>query len=360
MEVIDVDNPIWSMMGAMMQCVQPIEDTQDTLCIQDTEDTKDSQSVTLGGLSPCCSAPFEQSEGNVLCRKCFTLLDRQIDYGAEWRFYGADDNGRGQSNPTRCCPPSNSLLSQNLGSVISSAPRRQQSQWQNRTASSAAAADALAAAGKSIQKFQSWSSMSYKDRVLCGIFDGLAVNAAQHGLTTCLLEEAKTLYKRFSENRITRGENREAAIAASVYISCVNNGVTRSCKEVAQMFNVRPVALTKACRAFREVVRDTAAVTGTSTTIAAEDFVGRFCSRLNIDAVYVEEIRGVLRRADELSIACDSMPPSIAAGAIALVVETRNLPITRDQIGEASVVAATTVHKLMKKLEAGIMIPQET
>ena len=211
-----------------------------------------------------------------------------------------------------------------------------------------------------MQKFQSWASLPYKDRVLCKIFDGLTVNAAQHGLSPCLLEEAKTLYKRFAENRITRGENREAAIAASVYISCLNNGVTRSCKEIAQMFDVRPVALTRACRAFREVVRDTAAVTGTSTTIAAEDFVGRFCSRLDIDATYVAEVRDVLRRADELCIACDSMPPSIAAGAIALVVERRRLRLTKEQIGAACVVAATTVQKLMKKLAEGIACPQDT
>ena len=344
MPKIDVDSPMWTALSEFNATQQ------------------DSIRSSPIDASPCCAAPFEQSEGNVVCRKCFTLIDRQIDYGAEWRFFGADDSGKnaGQNNTTRCCPPTNVLLSQNLGSVISSAPRRRTSQWHNRTAGTAAAADAVASAGKAIQKYQSWSSMSYKDRVLVGIFDGLAVNAAQHGLSPCLLEEAKALYKRFAENRITRGENRQAAIAASVYISCLNNGVTRSCKEIAQMFDVRPVALTRACRAFREVVRDTAAVTGTATTIAAEDFVGRFCSRLNIDGVYVDEIREVLRRADELSIACDSMPPSIAAGAIALIAEKRRLPITREQIGEASVVAATTVQKLMRKLATGISLPPDT
>ena len=251
--LIEVDNPIWSTMLGQFGDRDDVEHPH--------------RGRSSSGSSPCCDAPLERSEWNLICKKCYTLLDRQIDYGAEWRFYGADDNG---SNPTRCCPPTNSLLGQNLGSVISSAPKKRQSQWQNRTAKTAATEVAVSNAGKSIQRFHSWSSMSYKDRVLCKIFESLAVNAAQHGLSPCILEEAKALYKRFSEGRITRGENRDAAIAASVYISCLNNGVTRSCKEIAQMFNERPVTLTKVCKVFREVVRDTEAVTGTSTTITAK------------------------------------------------------------------------------------------
>lgn len=332
--LIDVDSPMWGLADSFLP------------------DHERPSTPSRPGTSPCCDSPCDQVDGNVLCTKCFTLLDRQFDYGAEWRFYGGEDQKA--SNPTRCCPPSSALLSQNLGSVISSVQRRRPSQWQNRTASSAAASDASAMAGKAIQKYQSWSSMPYKDRVLCGIFDGLALNAAQHGFSPCLLEEAKALYKRFADGRITRGENREAAIAASVYISCLNNGVTRSCKEISTMFGVRSVALTKACKAFREVVRDTEAVTGTSTTTSAEDFVGRFSSRLGLDAVYVQEVREVLRRADEMSLGCDSMPPSIAAGAIALVAENRKLQLTKEQIGAACVVAPTTVQKLQRRLAGAL------
>ena len=98
METIEADNPMWDVMNTFHDDHSNVEPPPSA--------------------SPCCNAPFEQSEGNVVCRKCFTLLDRQIDYGAEWRFYGAEDQKT--TNPTRCCPPSNSLLSQNLGSVISS------------------------------------------------------------------------------------------------------------------------------------------------------------------------------------------------------------------------------------------------
>ena len=284
----------------------------------------------------------EVREGNLVCRDCCSVLGRQLDYGAEWRFYGAEDP-RG-SNPTRCCPPSNGLI-QTLGSVIAAAPRRRQSQWQNRTEGSAAAAQSSSAAGRSVQRYQVWNSMTYRERVLCGVFDTLSVSAAQHGLPACILEEAKVLYKRVSEARITRGENRKAVIAASIYVACKKNGVPRSLKEVADMFDLRSAALTKACRAFQEVVLD-----ADTDSSAAADFVGRFCSRLGMDADATDRVRDVVRRADEQSLVCDAMPPSIVGGAIAHVSDAFGLGLSKEQIAAVCMVAPITIAKTQKRL----------
>ena len=344
---IEVDDPLWDEMMSVMRRKEVISRTApSSVC-----------AFASGRCEHCAAAlqlqqddPQEQDEdtaevrdGNVVCRRCNTVLGRQLDYGAEWRYYGSEDTAAA-NNPTRCCPPSNGLIA-SLGGVISGAPRRRASSWSNRTEASAAAAQASSRAGRSIQRMQVWSSMSHKDRVLCGVFETLSVNASHHGLPSCILEDAKTLYKRVSEAKITRGENRCAVIAVSVYVACKRCGVPRTLKEVAVMFDMRVAALTKACKSFQAVVHDADAATTTPA-----DLVGRFCSRLGMDRVAVEATRAVVARADELAIVCDAMPTSIVAGALQLVSKELGLGIGAEAVAAVCDVAPATVTKMFRRL----------
>ena len=59
----------------------------------------------------CCSSNIATTpEGFPACTNpvCGVIYTDTIDRGAEWRFYGADDNG--SSDPTRCGMPINPLL----------------------------------------------------------------------------------------------------------------------------------------------------------------------------------------------------------------------------------------------------------
>lgn len=323
-EDIDVDDPRWSFMGSMHA----------------EADAK--QKVGVCG----CGEPgtLRHEEGNLVCSVCNSIVDRQLDYGAEWRYYGAEDP-RG-TNPSRCCPPSNGLIS-TLGSVISCAPRRRASQWQNRTEASAAAQLATANAGRAVQRFQIWNSLTYRERVLCGIFDLLTVNASQNGLPACILEAAKNLYKRATDSHITRGENRQAVIAVSVYVACRQSGVPRSLKEIGVMFGIRPAAMTKAHRAFGEIV----AGADEGACCEASDFVGRFCSRLGAGPEILAHVRETIALAEETGHVCDAMPTSIAAGAIAAASDALGANLKREAIAQVCVVAQVTVAKLANRLK---------
>lgn len=333
---MEVDDPIWDV--AFGTSVKEKEKEEEN----EKEAGADCEYCNDGRDREKAEKNFVMQDGNLICQTCRSVIGRQMDYGAEWRFFGAEDSRT--SNPTRCGPPTNGLI-QSLGCMISSAPRRKQSQWTNRTESSAIALAAAVAAGKTVQRFQVWTSMTYRERVLCGVFDTLTVNAAHNGLPNCILEEAKSLYKKVSDVKITRGENRKAVIAASIYVSCKKNGVPRSHREVANMFDLSAAALTKACRLFNEIVVDADHITS-----RADDFVGRFCSRLGLDHDVTQKIREVVEKANDHPSVCDAMPTSIVAGAIAMVASQEGHPIERDAIAEACTVAPTTVLKLQKRL----------
>ena len=58
----------------------------------------------------CGANLFVGDEGFLFCsnEKCAILYKDVIDFSAEWRYYGADDNNN--SDPTRCGMPINPLL----------------------------------------------------------------------------------------------------------------------------------------------------------------------------------------------------------------------------------------------------------
>ena len=164
-------------------------------------------------------------EGQNICLECNTVQSRIIDVTAEWRYYGIDDSRDG--DPTRCGMPSNDLLPKSsLGSIIGG--RKGDNRDMRR-----------------IRMYQMWNSMPYWERTLYNIFDKLTNNTTNHGIPSKVIEDAKVLYKKASEKKISRGDNKDGLIASCIYYACLINKLPRSPKEIARMFHIDPNVLTK-------------------------------------------------------------------------------------------------------------------
>lgn len=287
--------------------------------------SSDSEIYKCDACQYCGSIDVRIEDGNYICIKCGSLSDRFIDLGAEWRYYGADDNNK-SVDPTRCGMPVNDLLpNSSLGSIISSKPGESMSM-------------------KLIRKHHFWNSISYKERSLYHIFDNISSNSTSHGLPPSIIEEAKALYKKMSENKVTRGENRNGMIATSIYMSCKNHKVPRSSKEIANIFNLKNTTMTRGCKKFQDIMR----MNVNNTT--PEDFINRFGSKINMPMEMRELCKTVMKTADDLGILSDNMPPSIAAGVMYLVITICGLNIDREELSETCGVSQVTMFKCYKKL----------
>lgn len=203
---------------------------------------------------------------------------------------------------------------------------------------------------KALQKLHMWNAMTHRERALYRVFDIISVVSNNNGISTCIVEEAKSLYKRISESRITRGENRRAIIACSVYVACKSNGVPRSIKEIAIMFDVNKCAMTKACKAFQDLLRQNL------SSSAPEDFVARFCSKLGLGPEALSMCRYVLHAADDKCIVTDSTPPSLVASVIMLCCSLMGLDVSRARIADECQLSQVTVAKCYKKLIPHIVV----
>jgi transcription initiation factor TFIIB len=305
----DVPDEIWALFESFA-----VNDTDDQPC-QDLQcqTCKRSDTIIL-------------DDGNYTCKKCGDVVSRFIDAGAEWRYYGFDDS-KGV-DPTRCGLPMNELLpDSSLGSVIGYSC--------NETHDI-----------KLMRKYHMWNSMSYKERSLYNVFDTLTVNAVNHGISKSIIDDAKVLYKKISEMKISRGENRNGLIASSIYMSCKRNNAPRSAKEIAKVFNIETTTMTKGCKKFQEIMK----LKMKSTR--PEDFIARFCSKLEMGMEMRDICKAVVRKAHELGVVSENTPPSIAAGTIYLCNINYNWGISKKDLSENCEISQVTISKCYKKMEA--------
>ena len=305
----DADDDMWSLLKELSQGEKKLDSGQN------------------GGVTTCehCSScNVILDDGNYVCQECGTIVSRFIDANAEWRYYGSEDTK--SNDPTRCGMPVNDLLPfLTLGSVMG---------YGNNESYDI----------RIMRKYHMWNATSYKERSLYTIFDNMTVNAVNHGIPKSIIEEAKVLYKKISEMKISRGENRSGLIASSIYMSCKNNKVPRSTKEIAKIFNLKVTTMTKGCKKFQDIMK----INLESTT--ADDFVFRFCSKLNMDMEKKKICKAVVKKADEYGVVSENTPPSIAAGTIYLCNVVYEWGITKKELSEACEISQVTISKCYKRL----------
>ena len=188
-----------------------------------------------------------------------------------------------------------------------------------------------------------FQSMPYKERILLHVMESLNVNASNNGIPSSIIDDAKMMYKRISEKKISRGDNRNGLIASSIYMSCKTNNVPRSAKEIAKMFNLNITTMTKGCKKFHEIMKLT------TNSSNPDDFIVRFCSKLK-RADMTSLCQYIINKSEEYSIVSENAPPSIAAGCIYLCSMCCNLGISKKEIAKACEISEVTINKCYKKL----------
>ena len=273
----------------------------------------------------CKSAKIALEDGNYVCKDCNTVARRFLDHSAEWRYYGHDDSKT--TDPARCGPPVNELLP-SIGSILAATGTMR-----------------CSIGSRMIRKYQMWNAMTYRERSLYTVCDFLSVSALRNGISPVILEEAKNMYKKISEMKISRGENRSAIIASCVYMACKTNNVPRSIKEIGEMFNVRVQCMTKACKTFQDLLNLTVA------SSSPLDFVNRFCSKLDVGVDFISACRKIVIRAQERDLLSEYTPPSAVAGCLLLCSDAKQEGLTKKHIADVCQISVVTISKCYKHLK---------
>ena len=270
--------------------------------------------------------------GIIECKKCRNTITNIVS-SAEWKYYGS--NNSNSQDPTRCGMPVNTLLPESsVGSSVS---------FKNNNASM-----------NQIRRYQQWSGMPYKERSLYKVFTEITDICKKNNIPGIIINEAKSLYTIISETKISRGANRKGIIAACVYFACKECNVPRSAKEIAEIFSLESTVMTKGCKKCQEIIsmnkHNKTRVLHTES-IKPDDFIKRFCNKLDINEESTEVIHEICRISLENNIIAENTPPSIASGCIYYFIKRTKLNISKKEISKICKISEVTINKCCKKLE---------
>jgi len=284
----------------------------------------------------CCNDTnnYKISDDIILCNICSNIITTIVDT-PEWRYYGSDDTKNG--DPTRCGIAVNPLLPESsVGSVIRG--------YSNKSGM------------YQVKKYQQWTNMTYKERSLFKVFVEIANICNKNNINKIIINEAKSLYKLISNIKISRGNNRIGIIAACVYFACKNCNVSRSSKEISDIFDIKINILTRGCKNFQNILQLNKEKNRVDISNSTKylDFIERFCNKLKIDNEF-SYIKKLSEKIEKLNIINDIRPDSYAAGCILYycninTIKVNDIIITKTDISKHSKISEVTVNKCFKKL----------
>ena len=286
--------------------------------------------------SSCNSALMIMEDGFPTCtnKKSGIIYTNALDYIPEWRYFGADD--KNANDPTRCGNPINPLLVESsFGCKVLVSQKCSYEM-------------------KKIRKWTEWQSMPHKEKSLYEEFQYITVMAQNAGIPKIFIDDAMLIHKDISQQKIFRGfrgDNRDGILAASIYISCRQNGCPRTSHEIAEIFKLDKTSATNGCSMAMNILNGTTNQTGDMELTMPIDFIQRYCSKLNIPQKLIMLCVFIANKITTMNTINDNAPHSIASGIIYFVSQNCKLNITKTDIKLVCGVSEVTINKCYKKME---------
>jgi transcription initiation factor TFIIIB Brf1 subunit/transcription initiation factor TFIIB len=184
-----------------------------------------------------CSGDKILTREGMVCTDCGTVDHVYIEETAEWTS-GITDDGKA-SDPSRCTIPSanHELFSDawGKGTVIST---KYSSNYET----------------KRMAKINFHNSMNHKDRSLFHAYRD--IDEACNSLPETVLKDAKSMYKKFNEGKLTRGAVRAGIKANCVLYACRLAQIPRTTKEIADMFGIQSKDISRTTQIFTETIKE--------------------------------------------------------------------------------------------------------
>jgi len=307
-----------------------IDEETDLICMYERQKLAPRDKCSL-----CSSRLSIGADRFLICenKKCGVMYKDSLDESAEWRYYGAEDSG--SKDPTRCGMPINPLLKKSsYGCKVVCNSR---STYEMRK----------------IRRYTEWQSMPYEEKTQYDEFEWIKAMARQSGIAKIIVDEAMRQHKKISEMKTFRGYNRDGIIAASVYIACRIHNYPRTAKEIATIFHLDNTSATKGCKNAGQILNNIESDMNRTRYCETkpENFIERFCSKLNINKELTKVCMFVAHKIEENNYIPENTPISVAAGIVYFVAQNCNLNISKKKVNMCSEISEVTINKCNKKLE---------
>jgi transcription initiation factor TFIIB len=269
----------------------------------------------------CSGVKIITREGLPTCSECGLVEDNYIDDTAEWTS-GVTDDGR-VNDPARCGNPNPNpeLFSQNWGkgTVIST---QKSSTYEN----------------KRMAKINFHMSMNHRDRSLFHAYRD--IDEACYTLPDSILKDAKMMYRKFNEGKLTRGAVRLGIKANCVLYACRLAQFPRTTKEIAEMFGIQSKDISRTTQMFKDTIMG---VTEKNYVTKAFDVMQRLLNSFEVSRDERFKCNKMCKVTEDCVDLMSKTPNSIASAIIWIVICHR---VTKSEVCDKCSVSVPTLNKI--------------
>ena len=270
----------------------------------------------------CSNCKTYDNINDNVCMNCGFTSNIWIDDGAEWRS-GVSEDGV-VHDPCRVGMAQNPLYSSDWGKgTVMNVKRGQAKRYR------------LA----SIINYH--GAMNHKDRALHKAYADFDRAAANLGVSAAIVSMAKMLYKKFTEETLTRGKVRTGIKANCLFFACKNHGVPRSTQEVAEAFQIDTKDISRTFDKAKDSIQPSQA-----KITRPSDMIPRIFNNLGVvldRAMSVKKMKCV-KICDKL-MECPKLMSKTPL-AIAAVVIMQELQLSRAETARVSGISVATIAKI--------------
>ena len=293
--------------------------------------TEEKPVVNINFCRECCGVKIFSPEGLPTCSECGLVEDRYVDDTAEWTS-GMNDDGR-VKDPSRCGNPNANpeLFSQHWGkgTIIST---QHSSTYEN----------------KRMAKINFHMSMNHKDRSLFHAYRD--IDEACHTLPDVVLKDAKMMYRKFNEEKLTRGAVRLGIKANCVLYACRLAKHPRTTKEISDMFGIQSKDVSRTTQMFKDTIMG---ITEKNYVTKSFDVMNRL---LNSFVVTKDERLQCIKLCNSTEDCVELMSKTPNSVASAIIYKVLGSKVKKSELCEKCNISVPTLNKIdniiKKHLEA--------
>ena len=262
------------------------------------------------------------------------LEESMIDPSAEWRTFNQDGGGPDRSRVG--APVSNLIHDKGLSTEID---------WQNKDF----AGSAISAKNRSqMYRMRKWQKRARtkgsKERNLSEALTKIQYICSKLNLPKTVAERSADIYRKALAEDLIRGRSIEITSAASVFIANQQMLTARTVEDLAIMLKVNPKEIG---RTYRFLKRRLMIRTPPPSPLT---YVSRFCSELGLNSDTENQVREIIRMAEEKELTYGKSPTGITAAALYIAGYQTNQIRTQREISEITNVTEVTIRNRYKGL----------
>ena len=294
--------------------------------------------------SECSGRNVRENEiGELECQDCGLIMGMTIDMGKDNRVFADGSGAEGE----RWGQPKTELLHDGglttdmapalrdgTGAALSPSQRRKYNRLR--------------------RQHQRTRIRDAKERNLVTALNELDRLAGQMSLPRSIREDAARIYKQAVYKKLVRGRSIEGVVAACIHASCRMNHMARTLDEIGMHSRTGRKEIG---RTFKKVMKE---LQIRIYPAPPSEYVPRFCSHLQLDAVTEGMAKSILGRNEINGLSAGRGPIGIAAAAVYLSARINGIVRTQREVSLAAGVTEVTIRNRYKEICSALAINPDT